>query len=192
MVVTDPEKLAQMADANGRPAEPLRKAAAGILVCGDLDRAFRFAKDYWVIDGAIAAQNICLAAQELGLAADGPGRSPEKALRFAGDHRAPLHHRPRLPGSGHHCPSCEPLPGRPGAFQPVVNRPVAKDRFRSKTEAVFSLRRKLVQLSCVDFGEMRPIQGHTLFLFCPQSSNPWLPATFFKYFSGSLFRIKSA
>ncbi len=29
-VVTDPEKLAQMADANGRPAEPLRKAAAGI------------------------------------------------------------------------------------------------------------------------------------------------------------------
>ena len=48
VVVTDPEKLAQMADANGRPAEPLRKAAAGILVCGDLDRAFRFAKDYWV------------------------------------------------------------------------------------------------------------------------------------------------
>lgn len=47
VVVTDPEKLAQMADANGRPAEPLRKAAAGILVCGDLDRAFRFAKDYW-------------------------------------------------------------------------------------------------------------------------------------------------
>ena len=69
VVVTDPEKLAQMADANGRPAEPLRKAAAGILVCGDLDRAFRFAKDYWVIDGAIAAQNICLAAQELGLGA---------------------------------------------------------------------------------------------------------------------------
>ena len=32
VVVTDPEKLAQMADANGRPAEPLRKAAAGILV----------------------------------------------------------------------------------------------------------------------------------------------------------------
>ena len=69
VVVTDPEKLAQMADANGRPAEPLRKATAGILVCGDLDRAFRFAKDYWVIDGAIAAQNICLAAQELGLGA---------------------------------------------------------------------------------------------------------------------------
>lgn len=72
-----PGKLAQMADANGRPAEPLRKAAAGILVCGDLDRAFRFAKDYWVIDGAIAAQNICLAAQELGLGAVWLGTWPQ-------------------------------------------------------------------------------------------------------------------
>ena len=77
VVVTNPEKLAQMADANGRPAEPLRKAAAGILVCGDLDRAFRFAKDYWVIDGAIAAQNICLAAQELGLGAVWLGTWPQ-------------------------------------------------------------------------------------------------------------------
>ena len=77
VVVTDPEKLAQMADANGHPAEPLRKAAAGILVCGDLDRAFRFAKDYWVIDGAIAAQNICLAAQELGLGAVWLGTWPQ-------------------------------------------------------------------------------------------------------------------
>lgn len=77
VVVTDPEKLAQMADANGRPAEPLRKAAAGILVCGDLDRAFRFAKDYWVIDGAIAAQNICLTAQELGLGAVWLGTWPQ-------------------------------------------------------------------------------------------------------------------
>ena len=77
VVVTDPEKLAQMADANGRPAEPLRKAAAGLLVCGDLDRAFRFAKDYWVIDGAIAAQNICLAAQELGLGAVWLGTWPQ-------------------------------------------------------------------------------------------------------------------
>lgn len=77
VVVTDPEKLAQMADANGRPAEPLRHAAVGILVCGDLDRAFRFAKDYWVIDGAIAAQNICLAAQELGLGAVWLGTWPQ-------------------------------------------------------------------------------------------------------------------
>ena len=102
VVVTAPEKLAQMADANGRPAEPLRKAAACILVCGDLDRAFRFAKDYWVIDGAIAAQNICLAGH---LAPDGPGGGPAKAVRSAGDHCAPLHHRPWLPGSRPNCPA---------------------------------------------------------------------------------------
>ena len=77
VVVTKPETLSQMADANGRPAEPLRNAAAGILVCGDLDRAFRLAKDYWVIDGAIAAQNICLAAQEFGLGAVWLGTWPQ-------------------------------------------------------------------------------------------------------------------
>ena len=77
VVVTDPEKLAQIADANGRPAEPLRRAAAGILVCGDLGRAFPPAKDYWVIDGAIAAQNICLTAQELGLGAVWLGTWPQ-------------------------------------------------------------------------------------------------------------------
>lgn len=46
IVVTDPAKLNQMADANGGPARPLRSAAAGILVCGDLERAFKPAPDY--------------------------------------------------------------------------------------------------------------------------------------------------
>ena len=55
IVVTDREKLLEMAEANGRPAQPLKKAAAAILICGDLERAFSPAKDYWVIDGAIAA-----------------------------------------------------------------------------------------------------------------------------------------
>ena len=44
-----------------------RPGLAGILVCGDLERAFSMAKDYWVIDGAIAAQNICLSAHALGI-----------------------------------------------------------------------------------------------------------------------------
>ena len=70
-------KTAPAAGSRHERAEPLRKAAAGILVCGDLDRAFRFAKDYWVIDGAIAAQNICLAAQELGLGAVWLGTWPQ-------------------------------------------------------------------------------------------------------------------
>ena len=45
IVVTDREKLAQMAEANGRVARMLNQAAAGILVCGDLDRAFPPAPD---------------------------------------------------------------------------------------------------------------------------------------------------
>lgn len=51
-----------MADANGGPAEPLRKADVGIFVCGDLKRAFPKAKDYWIIDGAIATENMILCA----------------------------------------------------------------------------------------------------------------------------------
>ena len=60
IVVTDREKLLEMAEANGRPAQPLKKAAAAILICGDLERAFPPAKDYWGIDGAIAAQNMTM------------------------------------------------------------------------------------------------------------------------------------
>lgn len=56
-----------MAEANGAPAEPLKDAAMGILVCGDLSRSFEQAKDYWVIDCSIAAQNMTLAAQALGI-----------------------------------------------------------------------------------------------------------------------------
>lgn len=67
VVVQNKQTLAAMADANGDPARPLRSAAAGILVCGDLARSFPPAPDYWVIDGAIAAQNMVLAAQALGV-----------------------------------------------------------------------------------------------------------------------------
>ena len=77
LVVTDREKLRAMAAANGAPARPLEQAAAGILVCGDLSRAFKPAPDYWIIDGAIAGQNICLAAHGLGLGAVWLGTWPE-------------------------------------------------------------------------------------------------------------------
>ena len=77
IVVTNPETLNQMADANGRPAEPLRKAKLGILICGDLDRAFSRAPEYWVIDGAIAAQNMILAAEEMGIGSVWLGTWPQ-------------------------------------------------------------------------------------------------------------------
>lgn len=77
VVVTGRAKLEQMAEANGRPAQPLKEAAAAILVCGDLERAFPPAKEYWVVDGAIAAQNICLCAHGLGLGSVWLGTWPQ-------------------------------------------------------------------------------------------------------------------
>lgn len=77
LVITDSELLQKMADANGAPARPLKTAAAGILICGDLERAFPRAKDYWIIDGAIAAQNISLCAQALGLGSVWLGTWPQ-------------------------------------------------------------------------------------------------------------------
>lgn len=67
VVVRNKETLGKMAVANGMYAAPLRGAALGILVCGDLDRTLAEAPDYWVIDGAIATQNMVLAAHDLGI-----------------------------------------------------------------------------------------------------------------------------
>lgn len=77
VVVRDRATLASMADCNGKPADPLRNAAVGILVCGDLSRAFAGAPDYWVIDGAIACQNLVLAATALGVGSVWLGTYPQ-------------------------------------------------------------------------------------------------------------------
>ncbi len=77
LVVTDRQRLIQMAEANGAPAEPLKRAALGILVCGDLKRAFSGAKEYWIIDASIAAQNMVLAAEALGIGSVWLGTWPQ-------------------------------------------------------------------------------------------------------------------
>ncbi len=77
LVVQDRDILGKMADANGRPAEPLRQAAAGILILGDLDRAFEHAPDYWIIDASIAGQNMTLAAHALGIGSVWLGTYPQ-------------------------------------------------------------------------------------------------------------------
>lgn len=77
LVTRDRDILGKMADANGHPADPLRKAALGILVLGDLERAFPPAKEYWIIDGAIAAENMILAAWELGIGSVWLGTWPQ-------------------------------------------------------------------------------------------------------------------
>ncbi len=77
IVVRDKETLNKMADANGRAAEPLRCADVGILILGDLERAFKPAKDYWIIDCAIAGENIALAAHALGIGCVWLGTYPQ-------------------------------------------------------------------------------------------------------------------
>lgn len=67
IVVTERQKLEQMADGNGKYAQPLRGAAAGILICGNLQKSIQAAKDFWVIDCANAAENLCLCAHALGI-----------------------------------------------------------------------------------------------------------------------------
>lgn len=77
LVVRNKETLSKMADANRGPAEPLRNAHVGILVCGDMTRAFKLAPDYWIIDGAIAAQNMVIAATALGIGSVWLGTYPQ-------------------------------------------------------------------------------------------------------------------
>ncbi|MCC8150072.1 MAG: nitroreductase family protein [Lachnospiraceae bacterium] len=77
LVVRGRDTLIKMADANGRPAGPLRSCDVGILILGDLERTFPPAKDYWVIDGAIAGQNMILAAEGLGIGSVWLGIWPE-------------------------------------------------------------------------------------------------------------------
>ena len=48
----------------------------------------------------------------------------------------------------------------------------------AKKNRKFPMGNSLSYLSCVDFCRVRPIQGRTLFLFCPHSSAPWRPAAF--------------
>ena len=78
IVVTDRDRLDRMAAGNGPAADPLRRAPLGILLCGDVSRSFVNAPDYWIIDGAIAGQNMLLAAHELGLGGVWLGTWPQE------------------------------------------------------------------------------------------------------------------
>ncbi|MBQ2656983.1 MAG: nitroreductase family protein [Erysipelotrichaceae bacterium] len=77
LVIRNKETLAKMAEANGRPAEPLKGAALGILVCGDLNRSFKGAPEYWTIDCSIAIQNMILTAHALGIGSVWLGTWPQ-------------------------------------------------------------------------------------------------------------------
>ena len=48
------------------------------MVLGDLDRAFKPAPGYWVVDASIASQNMMLAARELGIGSVMLGTYPQE------------------------------------------------------------------------------------------------------------------
>lgn len=77
LVIRERETLNKMAEINGPAAAPLLEANAGILVCGDLQRAFSKAPDYWIIDCSIAVQNMHLAAHSLGIGSCWLGTYPQ-------------------------------------------------------------------------------------------------------------------
>lgn len=128
VAVTDPQLLQKMADANGAPAKPLERAAAGILVCGDLERAFPprqgLLGDRW---GHCGPEPVPLrpgvrSGSGLAghLAPDGPGRTPEGAVGFARLGSAAFYYCAGLSGGGH-CPaSGKPLRGKPSPLERVV------------------------------------------------------------------------
>lgn len=78
LVVQNKETLEKMADANGSAAQVLKKANLGILVCTDLEQTYQEASDYWIIDGAIACQNMILAAHDMGLGSVWLGTWPQE------------------------------------------------------------------------------------------------------------------
>lgn len=79
IVIRDPEMLQKVADANGDSARPLKKAKLGILVCGNLDKTFPKAPDFYIVDASVAVQNMLLAAASMGIGSVWLGTWPIEA-----------------------------------------------------------------------------------------------------------------
>lgn len=78
LVVEDKDTLAKMAKVCGAAGKPLLGAACAILICGDMEKTFRRAPEYWVVDGAIAGQNMILTAANFGIGSVWLGTWPQK------------------------------------------------------------------------------------------------------------------
>ncbi len=77
LVVREKAALEALAQNNGTAAWMLPGAAAAIVVCGDLSRAYQDCPEYWAIDAANAAENILVAANALGIGSVFLGCHPE-------------------------------------------------------------------------------------------------------------------
>ena len=78
IVTRNKEQLEEIYTENGIYYAPIQQANVGIIVCGDSDKAYLAKDGYWLIDSSIAAQNIILAANALGIGSVWLGAYPEK------------------------------------------------------------------------------------------------------------------
>ncbi len=70
IVITDRKILDEIHSYNPNPKSfQLKKAAVAILVCGNQAKEKDKGKGFWMLDGAVAAENILIAANSLGLGA---------------------------------------------------------------------------------------------------------------------------
>ncbi len=85
LVIRDKEMLLKLANAGSRACTPLQTATLAILVCSDMDRAFKFVPDFWIVDASIAAQNMILAAHamDIGSVWLGSWPAPDRMKAFA-------------------------------------------------------------------------------------------------------------
>jgi nitroreductase len=68
VVVNDPKILAEIAKVNPNSRQ-LKKMTVAIVVCGNQDKEKNKGQGYWQLDGAVASENILVAAQAVGLGA---------------------------------------------------------------------------------------------------------------------------
>jgi nitroreductase len=68
VVVNDPKIIAEIAKVNPKSLQ-LKKMTVAIVVCGNQDKEKNKGQGYWQLDGAVAAENILIAANALGLGA---------------------------------------------------------------------------------------------------------------------------
>ncbi len=71
VVVNDRKVLDEIAKINPKSLQ-LKKATVAIVVCGNQPREKNKGQGYWVMDGAVASENILIAANALGLGRCGP------------------------------------------------------------------------------------------------------------------------
>ena len=68
VVVNDRKLMEEIAKVNPKSLQ-LKKAAVAIVVCGNQDKEKNKGQGYWQLDGAVAAENILIAAHAVGLGA---------------------------------------------------------------------------------------------------------------------------